>query len=103
MGSVTTKLRRGILMPGVYRLPEDERKARDERKKRKAKEWYEKNKEKQSEYYKVYNQDESNKESHRLAQQKYRRTAKGRACDERYWKKRSSRTRKEDKDPTISV
>ncbi len=82
-------------MVGVPRLTDDERQVRDERIRAWHKDYNARPKviTRRKEYYKEYSKSEYAKESHRLAQQQYRRTAKGKACDDRYWKKRNSKGR----------
>ncbi len=96
-------------MVGVPRLPEDERQARDERIRKWHKEYNARPKviERRKEYYKEYSKSEYAKENHRISQARFRNSAKGKACDDRYWKKRMSKPKdnKEDSDdnPGISV
>ena len=77
------------------RLSDEDRKARDDRIKAWHKEYNARPEviARRKEYYKEYSKSEYAKESHRLSQQKYRNTPKGRACDDRYWKNRRSKTK----------
>lgn len=84
------------------RLSDEDRKARDDRIRQWHKDYNARPEviERRKQYYKKYSKSKDAKESHREAQARYRRTAKGRACDDRYWKNRRSRPKdnKEDND-----
>lgn len=92
-------------MPSVYRLSEEERRVRDERK-RKARQEYNTRPEViqyQKEWHKNYSKLDYAKESHNQAQERYRNTEKGMATTARYWKKKNSKSRGNDEYPNISV
>jgi len=109
MGFSTTEHIKEILdMVGVPRLSREEIEAREKRKKQYSTDYNAdpENKKRKSEYNKKYNQDPKNKVDHNQTQARYRITLKGRACDDRYWKKMASRSKKKDKnddDNGISV
>lgn len=90
-------------MVGISKKTPEELQEVEEKQKAYTKRYYSNSgiKLRQREYYKRYNQNPDNKESHRQSQARYRMSAKGRACNERYGKKRNSRTSKDKKHDSI--
>ena len=82
-------------MVGVPRLTEEELRARDERQREWRRQYNARPEviEYQREWHKKDNQDPLTKEAHRKSQARFKNTVKGRACDDRYWKKKNSKGR----------
>ena len=87
-------------MPSVPRLTDKEIKEREDRKRKYRQEYNSRPEVKlyQKEWHRKDNQDPLSKENHRQAQERYRHTEKGRACNDRYWKKHNSKSRQSKQD-----